>query len=295
MSSRLESLPVIRHRAGVSRPALGPIAGRLLRHRMVQVGGFILMLVLATALLAPVLASQSPALINPAQRLLAPSLAHPLGTDELGRDLFSRVVWGSRVSLEVGAAVALVCVLAGGAVGLVAGYFRRLDNFLMRLMDGMMAFPATLLAIAIMASLGARVTNVIIALSVAYLPRLARVVRAQVLVLREQTYVEAAVAQGATEWRILLRHILPNCASPLLIQASATFAYAVLTEAALSFLGVGVPTGVASWGGVLSDGRNFMIQAPWITFFPGAAISLTVLGLNLFGDGLRDVLDPRNR
>lgn len=270
-------------------------AGLLLRHRLALTGGALLLLVLLAAVLAPLLTPFDPMLVNPQERLRPPGCVHLFGTDDFGRDIFSRVVYGSRLSLQVGSLVVVFSTVAGGLVGLVAGYYRRWDNALMRLMDGMMAFPGILLATAIMASLGARVSNVIIALSVVYMPRLARVIRSQVLVVREQQFVEAALAQGAPETIILFRHILPNCLSPAIVQSTVIFAYAVLTEASLSFLGVGAPPDIPSWGNILSDGRNFMVQAPWITLFPGAAIMMTVLGLNLFGDGLRDVLDPRSR
>jgi peptide/nickel transport system permease protein len=286
-----------------ARPVTAPIQTALeesigfmlRRHRMAAAGAGLLLLMLAAALLAPVLATHDPMVVNASARLLAPSGAHLLGTDEFGRDVFSRLLYGGRLSLLVGMLVVVVVTVLGGLLGLVAGYNRRWDNILMRLMDGIMAFPAVLLATAIMASLGPRLSNVVIALSVAYAPRLARVVRAQVLLVRELAYVEAAVAQGARPTQILLRHVLPNCLSPLIIQATVTFAYAVLTEASLSFLGVGTPPEAPSWGNMLSDGRNFMMQAPWITVCPGLAIVVIVLGLNLFGDGLRDALDPHSR
>ncbi|MDB4894758.1 MAG: ddpC [Firmicutes bacterium] len=266
----------------------------LVRSRLALTGGAMLLLVLLAALLAPLLARYDPMAVMAADRLLSPSMAHPFGTDDFGRDIFSRVLYGARLSLAVGFLVVLFTTLAGAMIGLVAGYYRIWDNVLMRLMDGIMAFPAVLLATAIMAALGPRVSNVVIALAAAYMPRLARVVRAQVLVLREMAYVEAAVAQGAPDRLVLVRHILPNCLSPVIVQATVTFAYAVLTEAALSFLGVGAPPDIPSWGNILSDGRNFLTQAPWMTLFPGVAIMVTVLGLNLFGDGLRDALDPHS-
>jgi peptide/nickel transport system permease protein len=270
-------------------------ASLLLQNRLSLTGGLIILLVVLAAVLAPVLTPANPMLVNPADRLIPPGGVHPFGTDDFGRDIFARVIYGARLSLEVGGLVLLFSTVVGGLIGLAAGFYSRWDNWLMRVMDGMMAFPGVLLATAIMASLGPRVSNVIIALSVVYAPRLARVVRGQVLVVRMQTYVEAAIAQGSSDSRVLFRHVLPNCLSPVIVQSSVTFAYAVLTEASLSFLGVGAPPDIPSWGNILSDGRNFMIQAPWMTLFPGIAIMITVLGLNLFGDGLRDVLSPRDR
>lgn len=267
----------------------------LLRNRLAVFGGLLVLVLTLIALAAPLLTSHDPLLLNPLQRAKPPSSEHLMGTDGLGGDVWSRVVFGSRLSLSVGAAVTLVSGFVGILVGLLAGFYRRVDNVLMRVMDGLMAFPGILLAIAIMASLGPRVANVIIALGVVYTPRLARVVRGQVLVVREAPFVEAARAAGARDIVLLVRHILPNCLSPLIVQGTFIFANAVLAEAALSFLGVGAPPDVPSWGNVLSEARNLMRQAPWITIFPGVAIILTVLGLNVFGDGLRDALDPKMR
>lgn len=295
MTTEARRLAAGRLRSLTDRTSHWYLFGLVWRNPLTRMGGLLLLAVVFAAWQAPLLASFDPLQVSPADRLLAPNWLHPFGTDEFGRDIYSRVVWGSRISLQVGVLAVVVCTAAGSLVGVVAGYYSRLDNVLMRIMDSMMAFPPVLLAIAIMASMGPRVENVVVALAVGYLPRMARIVRAQTLLVRELQYVEAAVAQGTPEWQILLRHILPNCLSPILVQASATFAYAVLTEAALSFLGVGVPAELASWGNILSDGRNFMIQAPWMTLFPGFAIVLTVLGLNLFGDGVRDIADPRSR
>ena len=195
----------------------------------------------------------------------------------------------------MGAAVVALALVAGVLCGLLAGYYRRLDNAIMRVMDGLMAFPAIVLAIALMAVLGPSVLNVVVAIGVVYTPRVARIVRASVLVIRETAYVEAARALGASDGALLARHVLPNCLSPVVVQASFVFAAAVLTEAALSFLGVGVPPYVPSWGNILSEGRLYIQQAPWLVLYPGAAIMLTILALNLVGDGLRDALDPRER
>jgi peptide/nickel transport system permease protein len=230
-----------------------------------------------------------------AARLTAPGRAHWFGTDDVGRDVFSRVVYGARLSLLVGAAVVAISFAIGLVCGLVAGYYRRLDNVVMRVMDGLMAFPAIVLAIGLMAALGPSVTNVIVAIAIVYSPRVARVVRGSVLVIRETPYVEAARALGATDAALIARHVLPNCLSPVVVQGSFVFAAAVLTEAALSFLGVGVPPYVPSWGVILAEGRLYIQQAPWLVLYPGAAIMLTIFGLNLFGDGLRDLLDPKIR
>jgi peptide/nickel transport system permease protein len=230
-----------------------------------------------------------------ASRLQRPGATYWFGSDDLGRDVYARVVYGARLSLLVGVAVVAFSFVVGLTAGLAAGYFRRLDNVIMRVMDGLMAFPAIILAIALMASLGPSVTNVIVAIGVVYSPRVARVVRGSVLVIRETAYVEAARALGVTNLWIILRHVLPNCLSPVIVQGSFVFAAAVLTEAALSFLGVGVPPYVPSWGNILSEGRLYLQQAPWLVLYPGAAIMTTILGLNLLGDGVRDLLDPRLR
>jgi peptide/nickel transport system permease protein len=263
--------------------------------RKIAVAGAVLMaIVVVIGVLAPVI-SRSPTHMDVAARLTAPGAAHWFGTDDVGRDVFSRVMYGARLSLLVGVAVVLFSFVVGVFCGVVAGYYRRLDNVVMRVMDGLMAFPAIVLAIALMASLGPSVLNVIIAIGVVYSPRVARVVRGSVLVIRESAYVEAARALGASDLTLIARHILPNCVSPVIVQGSFVFAAAVLTEAALSFLGVGVPPYVPSWGNILADGRLYIQQAPWLVLFPGAAIMLTILGLNLFGDGVRDLLDPKIR
>lgn len=267
----------------------------LARNRLGVTGAFLLTIVVGCAAFAGWMGRQDPLFVNPAIRLRSPGAIHWFGTDDFGRDVFSRVVYGSRVSLEVGALVVTLTALLGVVAGLTAGYVRAWDNVVMRVTDALMAIPPALLAITLMAALGAKVSNVVVSLTVAYAPQLTRVVRSQVLVLRESAFAEAAKAAGAAESRIAFRHVLPNTLSVVLIQGTVTFADAVLTEAGLSYLGVGEPPGVPSWGNILSDGRAYMIQAPWITLFPGLAIVICVLGLNLFGDGLRDVLDPRLR
>jgi peptide/nickel transport system permease protein len=216
-----------------------------------------------------------------------------LGTDNLGRNLLSRVAYGAQLSLMIGLGVVALNAVFGVLLGAVAGYFRKLDGPMMRLADALMAFPSILLAIGIAAALGPSAWTAVIALSVVYIPRTARIVRASVLVVREMEFVQAARAAGARDWRILIKHIMPNCMAPLIVQLSFIFAYAVLSEAVLSFLGLGAPPSVPSWGTMISEGRTYIREAAWLTVVPGCAIAITVLGLNLMGDGLRDVLDPR--
>jgi len=266
----------------------------LTRRKTTLIGAILMALMLAVGLLAPLVAGD-PAHMDVAGRLTAPGRAHWLGTDDVGRDVWSRVVYGARLSLLVGGAVVALSFLVGIVCGVVAGYYRGLDNVVMRVMDGLMAFPAIVLAIALMAALGPSVVNVIVAIAVVYSPRVARVVRGSVLVIRETAYVEAARALGVSDLVLLARHVLPNCMSPVIVQGSFVFAAAVLTEAALSFLGVGVPPYVPSWGVILAEGRLYIQQAYWLVLSPGIAIMLTIFGLNLFGDGLRDLLDPKIR
>lgn len=270
-------------------------ARRLLRSRGVWAGGLVLLGVLAIAAAAPWLTHYDPMRIEVANRLLAPSGTHLFGTDEFGRDVFSLTLYGSRISLLVGGSVMLLTSLIGIVLGLLGGYFRSLENLLMRISDGLMAFPAIVLAIALLASLGPRVSNIIIALTIVYMPRTARIIYGAVLVARELPYVEAARAAGARDFRIAFLHILPNCLAPLVVQGTFIFAYAVLAEATLSFLGVGAPPYIPSWGNVINAGGKLIKEAPWIALFPGIAITVTGLGLNLLGDALHDVLDPRMR
>jgi len=267
---------------------------RQLRRRRVALLGMVLVaLTVLVAVLAPAIGRWEPQRLDVQARLAPPTATHWMGTDDVGRDVWSRVVHGTRLSMLVGGAVVALSFVGGIVFGLLGGYYRPLDNVLMRIMDGFMAFPGIILAIAMMASLGPSVVNVIVALGVVYVPRVARIVRGSVLVIRETPYVEAALALGAPDLTVLGRHVLPNCLSPVIVQGTFIFAAAVLGEAALSFLGVGVPPQIPSWGNVLAEGRLYLQQAPWLTLFPGGAIMGCILGLNLFGDGLRDLLDPK--
>jgi peptide/nickel transport system permease protein len=266
---------------------------RLLRQRMFVVGTGLLLAMVLLALLAPLIAAGPYDKMFPRSRLLPPGGAFLLGTDHVGRDLLSRVAYGGRLSLLIGLVVMVVSGVLGTTLGVLAGYVRSLDNPVMRVMDALMAFPAILLAIAISAALGGSALNAVIALSAVYTPRTARIVRATTLVVREMDYVKAAIVAGAGGGRIMLRHILPNSIAPLIVQTTFIFAYAVVAEAILSFLGVGAQPPTPSWGNIIAEGRNYIRDAPWITMFPGFAIAMTVLGLNLIGDGLRDALNPR--
>ncbi|MFO0293697.1 MAG: ABC transporter permease [Rhodospirillales bacterium] len=277
-------------------PALAaptPLWRRLLNHRSFMVGATLFGAVVLVALLADLIAPHDPLRNNFRYRLGAPNEIHWLGTDRAGRDVLSRIIHGSQVSLRIGLMVVVVTAVFGAVIGGLAGYFRRLDNAVMRVMDAMMAFPGILLAIAIAAVLGPSEFNAVLALAITYTPRTARVARAAVLVVREMPYVEAARAVGAGHVRILLTHVLPNGLTPLIVQLSYIFAIAILAEAVLSFIGVGPPPPLATFGNIIADGRDYIQEAPWICLYPGLAIAITVLGLNLIGDGLRDALDPR--
>jgi peptide/nickel transport system permease protein len=271
------------------------IIRRLFANRSFAIGFALFAIVVLVALFADALAPHDPLQNNYRYRLGAPNDAHLLGTDNFGRDILSRVLHGSRVSLTIGLLVVMLTGVFGTLIGAVSGYIRQLDNFIMRIMDGLMAFPPILLAIAIGATLGPSLFNAVIALTVAYTPRTARIARAAVLVVRETEYVEAARALGAGHLRILFRHILANSTAPLLVQLTFIFALSILAEAVLSYIGVGPRPPTPTFGNIIADGRNYIAEAPWITIWPGIAIMMTVLGLNLLGDGLRDVLDPRLR
>ena len=260
---------------------------------MAIVGGIILVVMIVVAVFAPWLGTIDPEAVSPIQRLKPPSSAHWFGTDMLGRDVYSRVVYGARISLIVGLAVAMLSTLLGIVIGLVTGYVRWLDPIVMRVMDGLMSIPSVLLAIALMALTKASVGNVIVAITLAEVPRVVRLVRSLVLTLREQTYVEAATAAGTTLPRILMRHILPNIVAPLLVQGTYVCGSAMITEAILSFIGAGTPPNIPSWGNIMAEGRSLVQIASYLLLFPGICLSLTVLAVNLLGDGMRDALDPR--
>jgi peptide/nickel transport system permease protein len=282
----------------VSSSALAPPVvaqrGRWLRKHPTLILGLLLLIAVALiALAAPWVATHDPQDIDPLARLQPPSAEHRFGTDALGRDVFSRAVWGGRVSLVVGVVVAALSTVIGVLLGLVAGFVRPLEGPVMRVMDGLMAIPGILLAIALMAVTQASLTTVIVAITIPEIPRVVRLVRSLALTLREQLFVEAARAIGTRLPQILWRHVLPNMMAPLIVQATFIAASAVLIEAALSFLGVGVPGQTPSWGNMMAEGRNFVAVAFHIILYPGILLALTVLAINLLGDGLRDALDPR--
>jgi peptide/nickel transport system permease protein len=291
----MANVVALRGPVAIRRPIAQRRVPRLFRNRGAVVGAALVAAILLVAVAAPILARHNPLFLDADVRLQAPSGVYLFGTDNQGRDTYSRVVFGARLSLLVGIGVSLLTVLIGTSVGLLAGFYRRFDSIVMRVMDGLMAFPGVILAIAIMAAIGPRVENVIFSLTVVYTPRLARVIRSAVLQLREQQYVEAAQAIGVGAPRLLLRHILPNCMAILIVQSTFVFADAVLGEASLSFLGAGTPPEIPSWGNMLGDARQYLARAPWTMLAPGAALMMAVLGLNLLGDGVRDLLDPRLR
>jgi peptide/nickel transport system permease protein len=274
-------------------PTWTRIKDALRRHPTAILGAIVLLLLILMAFLAPYLWTVDPQAISPARRLRHPSETYWFGTDMLGRDVYSRVVYGARVSLTVGLFVALFATLIGLFLGLVTGFVRWLDGIIMRVMDGLMSIPGVLLAIALMALTKASLENVIIAITITEVPRVVRLIRSLVLTLREQPYVEAAIAAGTRTPRILIRHILPNTVAPLLVQATYICASAMLTEAILSFLGAGTPPNIPSWGNIMAEGRSLFQIATYLIFFPGIFLSLAVLSVNMLGDGLRDALDPR--
>ena len=250
------------------------------------------MLVTVPSFVGPLVSDRSPTDIS-LDFLQGPSLAHPFGTDTFGRDLFIRVLYGSRVSLVIGLGVAVSTAVLGTVTGLLSGFFPRLDNLLMRAMDVLMAFPSLLLALAIMAALGNRPVNVVLALAIVYTPRTARVVRGSVLTIRQREYIEAAQALGIPVSRVLFKHVLPNCVAPLIVQSTFVFGYAILAEAGLSFIGIGIQPPLPSLGNILGDARTVLQEAPWMTFLPGAWVVCIVMAVNLIGDALREVADPR--
>jgi peptide/nickel transport system permease protein len=287
--------PVVAARDAVSEPlSAGARAARLVRRQPTLVFGLaVLVLIAAGGGFAPVWWTGDPLEMRPAERLTSPVTGHWFGTDNFGRDVYTRTIYGTRVSLIVGAIVAIVSLLIGTTLGLVIGFYRRLDAVMMRVMDGLMAIPAILLALALMALMKTSVRNVIIALVIPEIPRVIRVVRASVLSLREHTMVEGARALGARTPRILLRYMLPALVAPLIVQATYICASAILFEAYLSFLGAGTPPHIPSWGNIMAEGKTYVQLAFWIILFPGLFLALTVLAINLVGDGLREILDVR--
>jgi peptide/nickel transport system permease protein len=268
---------------------------RMMRRRLVVVSLVVLVVVAFCAIAGPWIAPYAPQRMDIAHRLASPSLRHWFGSDDFGRDVLTRCIYGARLSLTVGILVVLVSLVCGTILGVVAGYVRRLDGFLMRVTDALMAFPDILLAIALMSALGASVYDVVVALGTVYTPRVARVARGGTLVLRELQFVEAAEALGATDQRVMRVHLLPNLLSPLLVQGTFIFAASILAEAALSFLGAGVPPTIPSWGNMIAGAQQYMQQAAWLILAPGLCILFTVLSLQMVGDALRDALDPRLR
>jgi peptide/nickel transport system permease protein len=274
-------------------PTVARFKDALRRHPTAIAGAVVLVLMILVAVFAPLLGTIDPEALSPIRRLRPMSEEYWFGTDMLGRDVYSRVIYGTRVSLTVGLAVALLATTVGLFIGLVTGYLRWLDAIMMRVMDGLMSIPSVLLAIALIALTEASLQNVIIAITITELPRVVRLVRSLVLTLREQPYVEAAIASGTRLPAILVRHILPNTMAPLLVQATYICASAMITEAILSFIGAGTPPNIPSWGNVMAEARSLFQIAGYLIFFPGLFLSLTVLSVNLLGDGMRDALDPR--
>jgi len=280
--------------AATQRPKKrGAVATYFRRHPTIVIGGGLLSLILAIAIFAPFLGTVDPTALSPAHRLRWPSAEYWFGSDMLGRDIYSRTLYGSRVSLTVGFSVALLATGIGLGIGLVTGFNRWVDTFVMRIMDGLMSIPGVLIAIALMALTRASMGNVIFAITVAEIPRVTRLVRSVVLTLREQPFVEAAFASGTTHLRVMWRHIVPNTIATLLVQGTYICASAMITEAILSFIGAGTPPTIPSWGNIMAEGRAVFLVAYYIVLFPGIFLSLTVLAINLLGDGLRDALDPR--
>jgi peptide/nickel transport system permease protein len=273
--------------------ATGRLRTFIRRHPTIALGLTLTGIMVFIAIFAPLLWTSDPQALAPARRVRPPSANFWFGTDMLGRDVYSRVIYGARISLIVGVSVAILSSLAGLLIGLFSGFIRLLDAIIMRIMDGMMSIPPILLAIALMALTRASVQNVIIAITIAEIPRVTRLVRGIVLSLREQPYVEAAIAAGTSTPKIIFRHILPNTLAPLTVQATFICASAMITEAILSFIGAGTPPIIPSWGNIMAEGRALWQVAPYIVFFPALFLSVTVLAVNLLGDGLRDALDPR--
>lgn len=269
---------------------------RLFKHRLGMLGAVLVTLLILIALVGPYVAPYEPTDMLFEDRFASPSLRHPMGADDFGRDTLTRVVYGARVSLQVGAIAVGIAATVGSTLGLIAGYAGRVvDEVIMRAMDVLFAFPAILLAIAILAALGKGVANAMIAIGIVYIPIFARIARSSVLSIREEEFIEAARSCGATDARILFHHILPNAMAPLIVETSLSLAFAILAEAALSFFGLSVQPPDPSWGRMLSEGRAYFQQSPWMAIFPGLAIMFTVMGFNFLGDGLRDAMDPSLR
>lgn len=278
------------------RSQWGEVWRRLKRNKMAILGLIILTILVLLAIFADVIADYDNVVIkqNLAHRLQGPSAAHWLGTDEFGRDIFARLIHGTRVSLQVGIVAVGISIVIGGILGAVAGYYGgKLDNIIMRVMDIFLAVPSILLAIAIVSALGPSILNLMLAISISSVPSYARIVRASVLSIRDQEFIEAARAIGASNTRIIFRHIIPNSLAPVIVQATLGVASAILSTAGLSFIGLGIQPPAPEWGSMLSGGRQYLRYAWWVTTFPGVAIMITILSLNLLGDGLRDALDPR--
>jgi len=271
----------------------GRVMGFIHRHPTIVIGGVLVAIMVLIAIFAPYLFTKDPTALAPAKRTREPSALYWFGTDMLGRDVYSRVLYGARVSLTVGFSVACCAGIIGSTIGLISGFTRRLDAVVMRAMDGLMSIPGILLAVAMLSLTKASVQTVIIAITIPEIPRVVRLVRAVVLSIREQTFVQGAMASGSRTWRILLRHILPNALTPIIVQATYIAASAVLIEAYLGFLGVGTPPEVPSWGNIIAEGRNFIMLAIWSVLFPGLFLGTMVLSINILGDGIRDMLDPR--
>jgi peptide/nickel transport system permease protein len=293
LAERVSTLPPPA-RARSPRARRWVVLRRAAATRLAPVGVAVLLTALVVSAFAPIISPHNPLKQNLDNALARPSRNHPLGTDNIGRDVLSRVIWGTRISLVAGFASVAIALAVGGLLGLAAGYAGgRTDGLVMRLMDAVLSFPPLVLALALGAVLGAGLTGVVIALGVVYTPTFARLMRGQVLSITAREYVDAARALGAPGWRIAWHHVLPNATAPIVIQASLSVAFAILAEASLSFLGLGIQPPAASWGSMINAGRGYLQQAPWIVFGPGAALFVTVVGLNFVGDALRDALDPR--
>ncbi|GAA4658341.1 ABC transporter permease [Arthrobacter cryoconiti] len=287
----VSSTKVLTQRTLVAPSKRSMFVRKIMGSRFTVFGGSIVILLALLAIVGPLLTPYNPLELGP-DALAGPSASHWMGTDEFGRDLATRILYGARTSLGIGASVALITAFFGATIGLLASYYRAADNILMRIMDGLMAFPSILLAISLMAALGPKTENVVLSLSVVFTPYIARVVRSAALSIKDELYIDAARVQGVSDLRIILKHVAPNILSPLVVQVTFIFADAIINEASLSFLGAGVPAPAPSWGSILLAGKSVIFESSWMVIFAGGIIILSVLGLNLLGDGLRDLLDP---